>query len=92
MASVKKIPRGKVMTYAGLARAVGRPRAARAVGNILAKNRDIPHIPCHRVVRSDGRLGGYRLGFKRKRKFLSAESVQIKEGRVVDFKEKLYTP
>ena len=55
---VKKIPRGKVMTYAAVARAIGNPRAARAVGNILSRN-DSPEIPCHRIVRSDGVLGKY---------------------------------
>ena len=60
-AVVKKIPRGKVLTYKEVARRVGRPKAYRAVGNILNGNRD-PKVPCHRVIRSDGKIGGYRDG------------------------------
>ena len=69
---VKKIPRGKVMTYAAIAKAVGRPRAYRAVGNALNKNID-PAIPCHRVIRSDGSVGGYRKGTKKKIEMLKKE-------------------
>ena len=57
-AIVRRIPRGKVLTYAEVARRAGVPRAARAVGNILRANRD-KTIPCHRVIRSDGTSGGY---------------------------------
>ncbi len=65
---VKTIPKGKVMTYKEVARKAGRPLAYRAVGNILGKNVD-PKVPCHRVIRSDGKTGGYRDGshFKIKR-------------------------
>lgn len=65
---VKKIPRGKVLTYKEVARRAGKPMAYRAVGNILNKNVD-PKVPCHRVIRSDGKIGGYRDGnlFKIKR-------------------------
>lgn len=69
---VKKIPRGKVLTYKQVAERVGKPGAYRAVGNILNKNYD-PTIPCHRVVRSDGRLGGYNRGLKAKLSKLKAE-------------------
>ncbi len=58
---VSKIPKGKTLTYAEVAKISGRPLAFRAVGNILNKNRD-PKVPCHRVIRSDGRVGGYRDG------------------------------
>jgi len=58
---VKRIPKGKVMTYQQVAEAVGNPRAARAVANVMAKNYD-QEVPCHRVVRSDGTLGGYNRG------------------------------
>lgn len=57
-AVVRAIPRGKVLTYQQVARQAGRPRAYRAVGTILSKNRN-PKIPCHRVIRSDGSIGGY---------------------------------
>lgn len=58
---VKKIPKGQVMTYAGVAKKAGFPKAARAVGTALSKNYD-PKIPCHRVVGSDGRIGQYNRG------------------------------
>jgi O-6-methylguanine DNA methyltransferase len=72
LAVVSKIPRGKVLTYKEVARRAGAPRASRAVGNILSKNYD-QKIPCHRVVRSDGELGGYNRGVKLKREILKRE-------------------
>lgn len=65
---VKKIPKGKVLTYKEVAKKIGHPLAYRAVGNVLGKNID-PKVPCHRVIRSDGKVGGYRDGtvFKIKR-------------------------
>ncbi len=62
---VKKIPKGSVMTYKEVAEAMGHPRAARAVGTILKMNQD-SSVPCHRVIRSDGKLGGYN-GFQGKK-------------------------
>jgi len=73
---VRKIPKGKVMTYAEVARAIGFPRAWRAVGNILNKNRDAK-IPCHRVIRSDGKIGGYNRGQKEKAFLLRKEGLRI---------------
>ena len=72
---VKKIPRGKVLTYKDVAKLSGHPKAYRAVGNILKSNHS-PDIPCHRVIRSDGKTGGYNRGQKKKRKLL------IKEGYI----------
>ncbi len=60
-AVVKNIPPGTVLTYKAVASAAGNPKAARAVANIMARNYD-PAIPCHRVIRSDGGLGGYNRG------------------------------
>ena len=74
--AVKKIPKGKVMTYKEVARVVNRPRAYRAVGNVLNKNTD-PKIPCHRVIRADGRVGGYRWGTRRKLKLLRRERIRV---------------
>lgn len=72
---VAKIPKGSVMTYKEVAVAAGNPRAARAVANIMAANYD-PDVPCHRVIRTDGRLGGYnRGGVKKKREILTSEGV-----------------
>lgn len=73
---VKKIPRGKVLTYKQLAVKLGNPGLARAVGNALNKNRD-SEVPCHRVVRSDGKVGGYNLGVKKKISSLKREGVNI---------------
>ncbi len=69
---VRGIPKGQTMTYKHVAIAAGRPRAFRTVGNLLNRNND-PTIPCHRVVRSDGTLGGYNRGEKEKRARLKAE-------------------
>lgn len=72
-AIVAKIPKGKTMTYKQVAKAAGRPGAYRAVGNIMSTNYD-PKIPCHRVVRSDGKVGDYnRGGAMRKYKRLQEE-------------------
>lgn len=71
-AVVKKIPKGQVLTYQQVAAKAGNPKAYRAVGNILNKNFDSA-IPCHRVVRSDGKLGGYNRGAAAKRTKLKRE-------------------
>ncbi len=71
---VKKIPKGKTLTYAQVAKLAGSPRAYRAVGNILNKNHD-PQIPCHRVVRSDGDVGGYNKGKEEKVRLLEEEKL-----------------
>ncbi len=70
---VSKIPKGKVMTYAEVAKAVGSPRAFRAVGSALNKNPNPVIIPCHRVIRSNGEVGGYRGGTKKKIALLKKE-------------------
>ena len=88
--AVKKIYRGKVATYQGIAKTIGKPRAARAVGNALNKNPDAPKIPCHRVVKSDGNIGGYKGGVKEKIKLLRSEGVRVKNNKVVDFNNVLY--
>lgn len=69
------IPAGQVWTYGQLARAIGRPKAARAVGQALKRNRWAPAIPCHRVVAGDGQLGGYSApgGLAAKRRLLQRE-------------------
>ena len=74
--AVKKIPPGEVMTYEELAKKVGRPKAWRAIGNILAKNQN-PQIPCHRVIRSDRKIGGYNRGIKRKIYLLKKEGIKF---------------
>lgn len=73
------IPRGSVMTYAELAKKIGRPRAVRAVANAVGKNPFAPEVPCHHIIRSDGALGGYsaRGGLRAKRALLKKEGVLI---------------
>ncbi len=73
---VSKIPKGKVMTYKEVAEIAGRPKAYRAVGNILNKNRN-PKVFCHRVVRSDGKIGGFARGGAAKISILKKEGVKI---------------
>ncbi|MEK7068216.1 MAG: MGMT family protein [Patescibacteria group bacterium] len=63
---VARIPRGKTLTYKQVAAKAGKPNAARAVGTLMSKNFD-PKIPCHRVVRSDGKIGGYNRGGPQKK-------------------------
>ncbi len=75
-AVVRAIPRGKVLTYKQVAQRAGSPGAFRAVGNVLNKNYN-PGIPCHRVVRSDGKTGGYNRGPKQKIKKLKEEGIII---------------
>ncbi|MBI2012850.1 MAG: MGMT family protein [Candidatus Colwellbacteria bacterium] len=74
---VAQIPRGSTLSYRAVAHRAGSPRAYRAVGNIMNKNYD-PKIPCHRVIRSDGKGGGYRGGAKKKIQILKKEGVAIR--------------
>jgi len=83
------IPRGKVSTYALIAKAMGNPGAARAVGNALNKNPYAPKIPCHRVVRSNGEVGSFASGTKKKMAILKKEGIIIKN-KIVDLKKYLY--
>ena len=74
---VKRIPKGKVLTYKEVARKAGSPNASRAVGSIMKANYD-PKIPCHRVIRSDGGMGGYnRGGIKKKLELFRKEKAII---------------
>jgi O-6-methylguanine DNA methyltransferase len=72
---VSAIPEGEVMTYKEVAERALRPRAYRAVGNILHANKD-PNIPCHRVIRSDGKIGGYNRGAQTKIDLLKREGAK----------------
>ena len=72
---LKKIPKGKVKTYKQVAIGINKPKSSRAVANACAKNPYSPKIPCHRVIRSDGSLGGFSGpgGIKAKKKLLKKE-------------------
>lgn len=81
-----KIPAGKVSTYGDLARALGNPSASRAIGRILGENPNPIKVPCHRVVMSNGQIGGYAYGTARKRQLLEKEGVSLTNGIVQNFK------
>ena len=83
------IPRGSISTYSRIARHIGKPLAARAVGNALASNPFPLIIPCHRAVRSDGSLGGYQGGLEMKKRLLEMEGIEIHNNRV-DVKNPFY--
>ena len=78
-AYLRKIPRGSVKTYSQVAKGIGKPLAARAVANAIGKNPYAPKIPCHRVIRSNGSLGGYsgKGGVKTKRFLLKKEGIRL---------------
>lgn len=80
---LSQVPKGKVTTYAQIARALG-TRAFRAVGQAMRRNPHAPKVPCHRVVRSDGDLGGYSGGLAKKKLLLRSEGIQIKGNKVVN--------
>jgi methylated-DNA-[protein]-cysteine S-methyltransferase len=83
---LRKIPAGKVSTYGDLAKALGNPSASREIGRILGENPNPIEVPCHRVVMSDGKVGGYAYGTTRKRELLEKEGVSLTNGIVRDFK------
>ena len=76
---LKKIPRGSVKTYSQVAKSIGKPLAVRAVANAISKNPYPPRVPCHRVIRSDGSLGGYsgKGGVKTKKLLLKKEGITL---------------
>ena len=82
---IKRIPRGQTITYKELAAKIGRPKAYRAVANACAKNPQLIIIPCHRVIRSDRKLGGYMgaKGIERKKKLLKKEGVKFRNNIVI---------
>ncbi len=87
--AVKKIPLGRVSTYGAVAAMAGKPRAARAVGNILHKNSFFGVVPCHRVVHADGRLAEEFAfgGIGEQREMLLSEGVAVRENRVQPLKD-----
>src|SRR3989338_7639818 len=85
-----RIPMGKVTTYKAIAIALGKPNAARAVGNACNRNPSAPKVPCHRVVKSDGGIGGYAKGVKRKSVLLEGEGIKVKNNKVLKFEARLF--
>lgn len=84
LTTVRRIPPGRVATYGDVAAMAGRPRAARAVGNIMRRC-GRPDVPCHRVVAAGGRIGGYGGGEQLKKALLAAEGLTVAGGRVREF-------
>lgn len=87
---LQNIPKGKVVTYKQVAIEMGLPRAYRAVGTALSKNEEPVRIPCYKVIKSDGNIGGYNLGAKKKEYLLKRDGVEIKNGRIVNLHKYLF--
>ena len=87
---LKKVPKGKVTTYKEIAKALG-SKGYRAVGNAMNKNPNAPKVPCHRVVRTDGSLGGYAYGLKKKIELLNSEGMKISKGKIDKLNEVIMT-
>lgn len=81
-----QIPAGKVSTYGDLAKALGNPSSSRIIGRILGKNPNPIKVPCHRVVMSDGKVGGYFYGSDKKKELLEKEGISFTNGIVSNFK------
>ena len=75
--AISKIPKGRTQTYKEIAKLIGKPKASRAVANACGQNRYLIKIPCHRVIRSDGNIGGYsgKGGMREKKRLLKNEGV-----------------
>ncbi|QMU54422.1 MAG: methylated-DNA--[protein]-cysteine S-methyltransferase [Nitrosopumilus sp.] len=85
-----EVPKGQITTYGELAKAVGLKNGQRAVGKIMNKNPYPVIIPCHRVVMSTGKIGGYAYGEHIKIKMLNDEGVKIENGKIVDLENVIY--
>ncbi len=85
-----EVPKGKITTYGELAKAVGLKNGQRAVGKIMNKNPYPVIIPCHRVVKSDGKVGGYAYGEEIKSDMLTREGIVIKNGKILDLENNIY--
>ena len=85
-----EVPKGQITTYGELAKAVGLKNGQRTIGKIMNKNPCPVIIPCHRVVMSTGKIGGYAYGENVKTKLLNDEGIQIKNGKIMDLENKVY--
>ncbi len=84
------VPKGQITTYGELAKAVGLKNGQRVVGRVMNKNPYPVIIPCHRVVMSTGKIGGYAFGQDIKVKMLSDEGIEISNGKILDLENKIY--
>lgn len=85
-----EVPKGQITTYGDLAKAVGLKNGQRVVGKIMNKNPYPVIVPCHRVVMSTGKIGGYAYGEKIKTKMLNDEGIEIQNGKIMDLKNRIY--
>jgi len=85
-----EVPKGQITTYGELAKAVGLKNGQRIIGKIMNKNPYPVIIPCHRVVMSTGKIGGYAYGEQIKINLLNDEGIQIKNGKIIDLKNRMY--
>lgn len=86
-----QIPLGRITTYGRLAKALGKPKCSRWVGQIMKRNPNPIVIPCHRVVLANGCIGEYVFGTKIKRNLLTSEGIIVKNGKIQNFREKLFS-
>ena len=86
---VSSIPKGKISTYGDIAKVLG-TKAYQAVGNAMAKNPNLILVPCHRVIKSDGSIGGYALGASKKITLLKKEGIIVRKGKVFNFKHLIH--
>ena len=85
-----QVPKGQITTYGELAKAVGLKNGQRAIGRIMNKNPYPAIIPCHRVVNSNGKIGGYVYGIDVKTNMLTKEGIEIQNGKIVDFEKRIF--
>jgi len=88
-AILKKVPRGRIVTYKEIAKAL-HSKAYRAVGNAMNKNPYAPKVPCHRVINSDGYIGQFAKGIKAKMRMLKSEGIFIDKDNFVDLKKYMF--
>jgi methylated-DNA-[protein]-cysteine S-methyltransferase len=85
-----EVPKGQITTYGELSKAVGLKNGQRVIGRIMNKNPYPVIVPCHRVVMSTGKIGGYAYGEHIKTKLLNDEGIEIKNGKILDLENKIY--
>ena len=85
-----QVPAGKIVTYGDLGKSVGLKNGQRKIGQIMKNNPFPIIIPCHRVVKSDGTVGGYAFGVERKITLLSKEGVKISKGKILDYEDRKF--
>ena len=85
-----QVPKGQITTYGELAKAVGLKNGQRAIGRIMNKNPYPAIVPCHRVVNSNGKIGGFAYGIDVKTNMLTKEGIEIQNGKILDFEKRIF--